>query len=142
MTYGYIQYGGLTGASRCQFERTLGGEFCGEDGVVSQGGLRLCDRHAERLMLEERVAYWRAILAHVELWSGEARSRSRGDVVRLLEAEREKVLAELARSSVRLEELDGSRHGEDGSGNGRAPPLWPPLLLGLLLSIGVGGRPS
>jgi hypothetical protein len=144
---GYIEHGGSGGASRCQFERTLRGEFCGEDGVLSQRGLGLCVRHAERLRLEERLNYWRAILAHVELWSREARSRSRGDVVRLLGAEREKASAELARASERLEELDGSRRGEDGSGDGRAPPPWSPLLLlGLFLllgipSLGVGGRP-
>ena len=148
MSDGYTEYGGLGQASRCQFERTLRGEFCVEGGVVGQGGLRLCARHAERLRVEERLNYWRAILAHVELWSGEARSRSRGDVVRLLGAERQKASAELARTSNRLQELDGSRRGEEGSGDGRAPPPWPPLLLlGLLFLLGipslgivVGGR--
>ena len=59
---------------RCEFERTLKGEYCRENGEVRLDGLRLCERHADRLRLEERVAYWRAMLAHVELWSGEARS--------------------------------------------------------------------
>ena len=56
--------------SRCKFERTLKGEYCPEEGAVKLHGLTLCDRHADRLRLEERVTYWRAILAHMELWSG------------------------------------------------------------------------
>jgi hypothetical protein len=138
VSVGYIEYGGLVGVSRCQFERTLRGEICGRDGVVGRGGLRLCARHAERLRLEERLNYWRAILAHVELWSREAAGRGRADVVGLLQAEREEASAELARASEGLEELDGGRRGEGGSGDGRAPPPWPPLLLlGLCLLLGI-----
>lgn len=66
------------GEPRCGFERTLKGEYCGEKGDVSLGSLRLCERHAERLRLEERVAYWRALVAHIRLWSGEAHRGSRG----------------------------------------------------------------
>jgi hypothetical protein len=120
-----IQHRGSRSESRCEFERTLKGEYCPEDGEVRLDGLTLCDRHADRLRLEERVTYWRAILAHVELWSEEARRRGRGDVVRLLEIERARVLAELERAT---EVVDG-RHGEDGSGDGRAPLLWPSLFL-------------
>ena len=125
MSYRYIEDRGSTRESRCQFERTLGGEYCPEDGEVRLDGLTLCDRHADRLRLEERLTYWRAILAHVELWSGEARRRSRADVVRLLEIERARVLAELERAT----QVEDGRHGEDGSGDGRAPPIWKPLFL-------------
>jgi hypothetical protein len=115
----------------CEFERTLKGEYCTEHGEVRPDGLRLCDRHAWLLQLEERTAYWRAMLAHVELWSGEARRRGREEVVRLLEIERTRVLAELGRASEQTEELEESRDGEEegGSGNGRGLPLWPPLFL-------------
>ena len=116
-------------APLCQFERTLKGEHCGEDGVVRLDGLRLCNRHADRLRLEERVTYWRAILAHVELWSGEARRRGRADVVRLLALERASVSTELGRASEQIQELEDGRHGEDGSGDGRVLPLWPQLFL-------------
>ena len=134
----YIQYRGLRGRSRCEFECTLKGYYCGDVSAVRLDGLRLCRRHAARLRLEERVTYWRAMLAHVELWSGKARSRGRGEMVRLLEIERARVSTALGRASGELEELEDGRHGEDGSGDGRAPPLWPPLLLlSLLLSSAI-----
>jgi hypothetical protein len=123
--YRYIEDRGSTRESRCQFERTLGGEYCPEDGEVRLDGLTLCDRHADRLRLEERLTHWRAVLAHVELWSGEARRRGRADVVRLLEIERARVLAELERAT----QVEDGRNGEDASGDGRAPPLWLPLFL-------------
>lgn len=139
----YMQDQGLRGKSRCEFERTLRGEYCAEESVVRLDGLNLCNRHAERLRLEDRATYWRAILAHVELWSGEARRRGRGDVVRLLEVERASVSAALRSSSEELEELQDGRckEKEASSGDGRAPPLWPPLLLGLLflsISLSIG----
>ena len=121
MSEAYIQHQGLQGEHRCEFERTLRGEYCTENGEVRPDGLRLCERHADRLGLEERVAYWRAMLAHVELWSAQARSRGRGDMVHLLEIERARSTAALERV---YEELHKSRDGEGASGNGRAPPLW------------------
>jgi hypothetical protein len=118
----YIQHQGFQGEHCCEFERTLKGEYCEEKSEVRQDGLRVCERHAKRLRLEERVAYWRAILAHIRLWSGEARSRERDDVVRLLEIERARSAAALERV---YEELQESRYGDgnDGSGEGRGPPL-------------------
>jgi hypothetical protein len=106
---------------RCEFERTLKGERCSDNGDVVLEGLWLCERHAYRLWLEERAAYWRAMLAHAELWSGEGRSRGRDDVVGLLEKERARSAAALGRA---LEDLEESRgwDGEVGSGNGRGPP--------------------
>jgi hypothetical protein len=121
----HIQHRGLGGESRCEFERSLKGEYCPEDAEVRLNGLTLCERHADLLRLKERLTYWRAILAHVELWSGEARRRSRADVLRLLEIERARVLAELERAK----EVEDVHHGEDGSGEGRAPPLRLPLFL-------------
>jgi hypothetical protein len=116
---------------RCEFERTLKGECCSEKGCVELEGLWLCERHAYRLWLRERAAFWRAILAHIRLWSGEARSRERDDVVRLLEIERTRSAAALERAYEELHNSwDGrsrngkvSRDGEDGSGDGRAPPI-------------------
>ncbi len=96
---------------RCEFELTLKGEDCTENGEVRPDGLRLCERHAERLRLEERVAYWLAMLAHIQLWSGEARSRERDDVVRLLEIERARSTAAFERV---YEELRKNRGAEDG----------------------------
>jgi hypothetical protein len=111
----------------CEFERTLKGEYCGVGGQVRLDGLLLCNQHARQIRLEERVAYWWAILAHVELWSGEAHSRGREDVVRLLEVERARSAAALGHV---LEDLGESRDGdsgggqgsEGGTGDGRGPP--------------------
>jgi hypothetical protein len=125
----------------CEFERTLKGEYCTQNGEVRLDGLMLCNRHAGILRLEERMAYWQAMLAHVELWSGEARSRDRAEVVHLLEIERARASAALGRTSEDLEALEESRDedeqdGEDGSGDGMGSPLWPPLFL---LSLAVSG---
>ena len=105
----------------CEFERTLKGECCLEKACVELEGLWLCEGHAYRLWLEERVVFWRAMLAHTELWSGEARRRGRDDVVGRLEKLR-------ARSATALggilEDLEESRDlaSENGSGEGRDPP--------------------
>jgi hypothetical protein len=121
---GRIPYQDGEGQYWCEFERTLKGEYCGVGGQVRLDGLLLCNQHARQLRLEEGVAYWRAILAHVELWSGEARTRRRDDVVRLLEVERTRSAAVLGRI---LEDLEESRDrdsggGQGGSGDGRGPP--------------------
>jgi hypothetical protein len=110
----------LRGKSRCQFERTLNGDYCGEESAVNLYGVRLCRHHTARLRLEERVTYWRAMLAHVELWFGEARSRGRDDVAGLLEIERSRSVAALGRVLEDLEESrDGNSEGsEGGSGVG------------------------
>jgi len=124
MVEGHTQNRGFQGESHCEFERTLRGEYCTENADVKLDGLRLCERHASRLRLEERATCWRAVLAHIRLWSGEARNRGRDDVLRLLEIEQSRASAALERV---LEDLEDSRDGdgEDGSGDGRAPPLVP-----------------
>jgi hypothetical protein len=135
--------------SWCEFERTLKGEYCGQRGQVRLDGLLVCNRHARQLRLEEQLAYCRAILAHIELWSGYARTRGREDIVGLLGIERTKASAALGR--ILLEELEqsegdgrsgGGRDGNGKGGDGRVIPLWPPLLLLLLfLGIAVLGYP-
>jgi hypothetical protein len=148
---GRIHYyqGGEGQDSWCEFESTLKGEYCGQRGQLSLDGLLLCETHAQRLRLEERVAYCRAMLAHIELWSREARTRGREDIVDLLGIERTKASAALERILLgKLERgeglgegdgtsgdrRDGNGKGADGKGDGkevdgRVIPLWPPLLL-------------
>jgi hypothetical protein len=144
-----IHYQGGEGRYRCEFEHTLKGEYCQERGQARLDGLLLCNRHARHLRLEERVAYCRAILAHIELWSRSARTRGREDIVGLLEIERTKASAALGRVGRVLEDVErgegdsgsGDGKGRDGRGvNGRIIPLWPPLLL-LFLGIAVLGHP-
>ncbi len=151
---GRIHYQGGEGQYWCDFESTLKGEYCGQRGQLRLDGLLVCEAHARRLRLEERVAYCRAMLAHIELWSREARTRSREDIVDLLEIEWTKTSAALG--LIHLEELErgegdsGSGNGRDGdgkgteandekAGDGRVFPLWPPLLLLFFLSIAVLG---
>jgi hypothetical protein len=125
MADGYTQNRGFQVESHCGFERTLRGEYCTENAEVKLDGLRLCERHASRLRLEERATYWRAVLAHIRLWSGEARNRERDDILRLLEIEQLRASAALERV---LEDLEESRDwdGEGGSGDSRAlPPVAP-----------------
>ena len=121
MSDGYIQHRRFQREHRCEFERTLRGEYCAENGDVGLDGLLICERHAHQLRLEERATYWRAMLGHAELWSGEARSRGRDDVLGLLETQRARSAAALGRV---LEDLEESRDwdGEGGLGNGRGPP--------------------
>jgi hypothetical protein len=95
------------------------------------------------------------MLAHIELWSREARTRGREDIVGLLGIERSRASAALERILL-LEELeraavtlalgngrDGNGKGADGRGrDGRVIPLWPPLLpLLFFINITVGGYP-
>jgi hypothetical protein len=145
MSEGRIHYQGDQRKYWCMFERTLKGEYCGQRGHVSLDGLLLCESHARQLRLEERVAYFRAILAHIELWSREARTRGREDIVDLLGIERRR--GSVALGSV-IEELErgegdgGPGYGRDGDGKGaerngdgkggensRVILLRPPLLL-------------
>jgi hypothetical protein len=131
----YIQHRSSGSEPRCEFERTLEGEYCPQKGEVRLGGLTLlCNRHADLLRLEERTTYWRAMLAHLELWSGEARGRQREDLVGLLEIEWTRASAELGRASEELEKLEHGRHAEDS----RAPSLWSSLFL---LGSAVATRP-
>jgi hypothetical protein len=155
---GSIHSRGGEGEYCCEFESTLKGEYCGQRGQFRLNGLLLCESHTRQLRLEERVVYWRAILAHIELWSREARTRGREDIVDLLGIERTKASAALRR--ILLEDMersegrgegdgasgdgrDGNGKGADGKdgegGDGRVIPLWPPLLLVLFLSLAVRG---
>jgi hypothetical protein len=148
---GRVHSRGGEGQYWCEFESTLKGEYCGKRGQLRLNGLLLCETHARELRLEERVAYCRAMLAHIEVWSREARTRGREDIVDLLEIERTKASAVLGRILL-LEDLErgegdgGSGGGRDGNGkggngrgrDGKVIPLWPPLLL-LFLSLAVLG---
>jgi hypothetical protein len=149
---GRIHYQDGEGQYWCEFESTLKGEYCGQRGQLRLDGLLVCEAHARRLLLEERVAYCRAMLAHIELWSREARTRGREDIVDLLGIERTKASAALGHILL-LEDLErgegdgGTGEGRDGNGkgadsidgkrgDGRVIPLWPPLVL-LFLGIAV-----
>jgi hypothetical protein len=112
---GYVQDHFSQAEPSCEFQRTLKGKHCREPGETRIDGLAVCGRHAERLRLEERVAYWRAILAHVDLWSGEAQRRGRGDVVGLLDVERKRTARALERACAALQKDMGGR-SRDGPG--------------------------
>ena len=125
---GFIQHRGTKGEARCEFDRTLQGEYCPENGEVKLDSSMFCNRHADHLRVTERVTYWRAILAHVELWSGEARRTGRKDLMRLFEIEGARASAELGRALEAMERLEDERHSGARSGDGEAPSLRPFLL--------------
>jgi hypothetical protein len=127
MVDGYTQNRGIQKELKCEFERTLKGEYCTENAEVKLDDLRLCECHAERLRLEELATYWRAILAQIRLWTGEACERERNDVLPLLEVVQLRASAAL---QCVLKDLEESRDGDgkDGSGDGRTPPLVLPLF--------------
>jgi hypothetical protein len=120
---GRILHQHVLGNPYCEFEGTLKGEYCGQMGEVRLDGLLLCERHARQFLLQERVACWRAILAHIELWSGEARTRGRGDVVRLLGIEGGRASVALGRVLEDLERDGGDVSCGDGRGDERGPAL-------------------
>jgi hypothetical protein len=117
-------YQGGKGQDWCEFERTLKGEYCGHRGYLSLDGLLLCETHVRQLIVEERVAYWRAILAHIELWSREARTRGREDIVGLLGIERRRASAALGRILLLEDLLEQRGEGDGNSGDGRDGDGW------------------
>jgi hypothetical protein len=106
---GRIYYQHTKTQPSCEVEDTLKGGHCEKRAEVRLDGLLLCERHAAQLRLEELADSWAAILLHVELWSGAARSRGREDVVRLLEVERERAASALGRVLEDLERSGGDR---------------------------------
>ena len=106
---------------RCEFERTLKGECCSEKGCVELEGLWLCERHAYRLWLEERVASGGRCWRTRSCGPGGA-PPGRDDVVGRLEKLRARSAAALR---CILEDLEESRDldRENGSGEGRVLPM-------------------
>ena len=102
----------------CALGHCLGGAFCAQPAKVNVDGLVLCEKHALQAKLEGQIFCWEGILAHVDLWSREATSRGRPDIVGLLNVEREKATSAIARA---YEDLDLARsetsRGEAPSGN-------------------------
>ena len=96
------------GQLRCEVNnKTLvEGEYCENPGAQRTIDGLLCEKHARQLGLEERIACWRAILLHIELWSKAARRRGREDVVRLLKLERAEAAAALRRAYDDLEQAE------------------------------------
>ena len=83
---------------RCEVSDTLTGGYCEKPGMHRTIDGLLCEQHARRFGLEERIACWEAILLHIELWSKAARRRGREDIVRLLHLERAEAAAALERA--------------------------------------------
>lgn len=114
------------GYPRCQIGAYAGGTsaLCAEPGKANVDGLLLCDGHALEAKLEGQIDCWDEVLFHVDLWSREASRRSRSDVVRLLEVQREEATFAMQRARV---DLDGARD-ETYRRSGRAPRRGPPPL--------------
>lgn len=60
--------GGWIGAStRCGFDQTLNGRRCERAGLVWLTGLRLCEKHARRVEIEDQISLLRGIVSSLEL---------------------------------------------------------------------------
>ena len=94
---------------RCEVSETLKGGSCENPGTQRTIDGLLCEQHARQFGLEERIACWKAILLHIELWSKAAHRRSREDVVQLLQLERAEAAAALARAHEELENLEKAK---------------------------------
>ena len=88
---------------RCEFEHLFGSTSCEREAKVELDGLLLCEKHALQAKLEGQIECWRAILAHIDLWSREATCRDRPEIAELLKVERLKVEAAIERASRELE---------------------------------------
>jgi hypothetical protein len=76
--------------SRCQIGHVPGkpSSPCAEVAKVDVDGVFLCEEHALETKLEGQISCWEEMLFHIELWSREAASREREDVMWLLEDQR------------------------------------------------------
>src|SRR5215203_3604626 len=88
---------------RCESDHLFGSMSCEREAEEELDGLVLCERHALQAKLEGQIECWRAILAHIELWSREATRRDRPQIRELLEVERLKVEVATERASRELE---------------------------------------
>jgi hypothetical protein len=95
--------------SPCQINHLFGGAPCPKAAKEKVDALLLCERHALEAKLEGQIECWGGILFHIDLWSREAASREREDVVELLEVQR--VEATSARQRA-YEDLDVLRRTE------------------------------
>ena len=93
---------------RCEANKKtlVEGEYCENPGTQRTIDGLLCEKHARQLGLEERIACWRAILLHIELWTKTAHRRGREDIVRLLQLERAEAAAALERAYEDLEQAE------------------------------------
>jgi hypothetical protein len=111
--------------SPCEINYLFGGAPCPKAAKENVDGLLLCERHALEAKLEGQIECWGGILFHIDLWSREAASREREDVVELLEVQR--VEATSARQRA-YEDLDVLR-SETPWERRRGPPTRGSLLL-------------
>ena len=88
---------------RCEFDHLFGRMSCEREASVELDGIVLCEEHALQAKLEGQITCWRAMLAHIELWSRKATRRDRPQIRELLEVERLKVEAATERASRDLE---------------------------------------
>jgi hypothetical protein len=85
---------------RCEFEHySCGRTSCEREAEEELDGLVLCEKHVLQTKLEGQAECWRAILAHIQLWSREAIRRERPGIAQLVEVERLKVEAATERAS-------------------------------------------
>lgn len=100
---------------RCGFGQTLKGERCERPGAVRLMGLRLCQKHARRVEIEDQIALLLGIISSLELCMRNVSIRRNSDFTRSLQSRRANAAAEL--ESARRE-LRRNGSGERGIGSG------------------------
>ncbi len=89
MSDGKDRIGTPTGARvRCGFGQTLKGERCERPGAVRLMGLRLCQKHARRVEIEDRISFLQGIASSLELCMSNVSIRRNSDFTRSLQARR------------------------------------------------------
>jgi hypothetical protein len=109
--------------SRCQIGHVPGkpSSPCAEVAKVDVDGVFLCEEHALETKLEGQISCWEEMLFHIELWSREAASREREDVMWLLEDQRVQALSARHRA---YEELGALRRSETPLGEVSSAGGW------------------
>jgi hypothetical protein len=111
--------------SPCEIDHLFDGASCVEAAKEKVDGLLLCERHALEAKLEGQISCWGEMLFHIDLWWREAAHRDRGDILELLEVQREQAISARHRAYADLDVLRKRRTPWEH----RAPPTRGSLLL-------------
>ena len=93
----------VEGVPRCEFGQVLPGEECGLPGEIWLEGKLLCEAHARRSELQDRIDLLRGVISSLELCLDNVAVRRDANFVRLLKAEVAHATAELELAEEELQ---------------------------------------